>query len=160
MNAATQANKTWSDRFMPQIKGIVAQYLPLIDTASTIDDLEHNTDLIVTKQKFRIACRVRRFDYWDRYRGEFTIRCRSQFGLKTEWHKLFDGAGDFMFYGFADRSSQYVFDWHLIDLSVLRVAYSAGEIKECDVRSNRDGSALAAFRLIDLPAGGVMAGND
>lgn len=67
-----EINKQWSDRFLPEIKMILG--LHLIGEPPIEEDCERNTDLIVLKMEaVRIACRVRRYDYFRRYPNDIRI---------------------------------------------------------------------------------------
>ncbi|GIK15664.1 MAG: hypothetical protein BroJett003_06280 [Planctomycetota bacterium] len=117
-----QDDKRWSDRFIPQIRELVARHLIL--EAPLEEDQQHNTDLIVLRSSaVRIACRVRRAQYAKRYGDEFTIRTRRLYGSKTELAKILEGWGDALFYGFGDDAG--IRRWLLGDLNVFRSWYSA-----------------------------------
>ncbi len=115
-----QNDKRWSDRFIPQIREVVAQHLIL--EAPLEEDQHHNTDLIVLcSSAVRVACRVRRAAYAERYSNEFTIRTRRLYGTKTELAKILEGWGDALFYGFGDEVG--LSRWLLGDLNVFRRWY-------------------------------------
>jgi hypothetical protein len=83
-----QDDKTWSDRFMPDIKAVLGQHL--LGEASREDDAKHATDLVVLHMKdVRIAVRMRRRRYAENehYVGQFTIRTERRSGVKTELAK-------------------------------------------------------------------------
>ena len=99
-----KADKRWSDRFLPQIKQILG--LHLIDEPPVEEDMRHNTDLIVLRlDAVRVACRVRKYQYYLEYTDEFTVRERRPSGERTELAKIIQGWGDYMLYGFADAFS-------------------------------------------------------
>ncbi len=156
-----QDDKRWSDRFIPQIREIVARHLIL--EAPIEEDQQRNTDLIVLRSSaVRIACRVRRAAYADRYGDEFTIRTRRLYGSKTELAKILEGWGDALFYGFAGDTS--ICRWLLGDMNVFRTWYSA-ELQRlpegCPAgheQFNRDhSSAFMAFPIHWLPPEFVIA---
>ena len=100
---AWQLDKRWADRFLPEIKRILGEHL--IGEPPEEEDQEHNTDLMVLKMDaVRVACRVRRNQYIDRYGDEFTIRAGRPNGSKTELTKIVEGWGDYFFYGFSDEN--------------------------------------------------------
>lgn len=145
--------KNWSDKFIPEIKAILG--VNLMCEPDVKEDQERNTDLIVMQMKsHRIACRIRKHSYLSGYGSEFTIRAKSG-GSKTEIHKVLDGWGDFIFYGFADKDEKRLSRWFIGDLDVFRGTYKDGM---ADVIPNFDGrTALAAFQLSDFPREFVVA---
>ncbi len=113
-------DKAWSDRFIPEIKQHLSAVL--IKEAPAIEDAERNTDLIVLKlDSVRVACRIRRHEYLQRYSNEFTIRTGRPSGTKTELAKVFEGWGDYMFYGFANAEQTALAAWFIGDLKAFRI---------------------------------------
>ena len=55
-------DKRWSDRFLPEIKGIIGTHL--ITEPPYEEDAERNTDLMVLRLAIRIGCRVRKFKFF------------------------------------------------------------------------------------------------
>lgn len=156
-----QDDKRWSDQFIPQIREIVARHLIL--DAPLEEDQQHNTDLIVLRSSaMRIACRVRRAQYADRYGDEFTIRTRRLYGTKTELAKILEGWGDALFYGFAGDTD--ICRWLLGDLDVFRQWY-AGEVQRLPAgcppgleQTNGDHSSqFMAFPIRWLPPQFIIA---
>lgn len=118
-----QADKRWSDRFIPEIKGHLGRVL--ISEAPIEEDAERNTDLIIlTLKPWRVACRVREHRYLNRYGGEFTIRSSRPTGAKTELTKILEGWGDYLFYGFADPPGRSLCQWLIGDLNAFRIWHS------------------------------------
>lgn len=151
-----QQDKRWSDRFLPEIKSILGQHL--IGAASLEEDRKRNTDLIVLKMEaVRIACRVRKYEYYVRYPDEFTIRASRPSKQKTELTKIVEGWGRFFFYGFADEHEQRLYAWSLCDLNVFRIWFQRylaahGGKTPGEFKSNHDGSSsFGVFHLDDLP---------
>lgn len=155
-------DKRWADRFIPQIKRILGTYL--IGEAPLQDDHHHNTDLVVlTMNAVRVACRIRRYCYWQRYPFEFTIRAERESGLQTELTKLVAGWGDLMFYGFASEDESHLQAWHLLSLKDFRLflfehmQQNNGDLPG-KTQTNSDGSS--SFRVFDLrsmPASVIVA---
>jgi hypothetical protein len=147
-------DKRWSDRFFPEIKRILGEHL--IGEASKEDDAEKNTDLIVLKlDAVRIACRVRRHKHLEKYGNEFTLRFRRPSGVKTEFDKVIEGWGDYLFYSFCNETETILSHWILGNLNALRL-----HIHKTNQRGakcwrefqNPDRSAtLAAFRYAEIP---------
>lgn len=157
-----QDNKAWADGFMPEVKRILGEYL--IGEAPHEEDRKHNTDLIVLHMAaIRIACRIRRHKYLERYADEFTIRQGVATGAKTELTKIIEGWGDYMFYGFADKQEQALAAWSLIDLKPFRLWLNRELCRKHGalpgvVRTNIDGmTSLRAFRLCELPPEAIVA---
>jgi len=146
-----EENKKWSDIFIPEIKSILGQLL--IGEASVEDDQLKNTDLIVLELKgYRIGCRVRKHFYFTQYPNDFTIRCSRPSGVSTEFDKIMEGWGDYLFYAFANKEENRLIAWKLIDLKQFREYVDRywkennGIIPGKEI-SNTDGSSV--FRAFD-----------
>jgi len=151
-----QSDKAWSDAYLPTIKAILGQCL--IGEASREDDQERNTDLIVLRMNaVRIACRLRRQEFATKYGNEFTIRLSRPSGAKSEFTKVVEGWGDYIFYGFAAESPPIITRWFVGDLKVLRLAivrymYANSGHLPGDIISNKDvSSEFLAIHLSKLP---------
>jgi hypothetical protein len=162
MNMASiwKEQKQWSDRFLPEIKQILSEHLAKIvriDIAPFGEDVERNTDLIVLRlDGVRVACRVRKFLYFDSYGGEFTVRNKTASGNKTELDKIREGWGDYLFYGWANQAETKLYGWTLGDLEVLRSymneCFSKSKYPWAAQRDNwYDGTGFVAFRYEDVP---------
>lgn len=139
-------NWQWSDRFIPQIKQIVGPFL--LEQANFVLDTKQATDLIVLNARdLRIAARVRRPGYAERFPYEFTIRSHIDTGSKTEFEKIIDGFGDWIFYGHADNDD-LICRWWLVDLNSFRANLIRDKTKlKFEKRSNGDGTHFVAFDL-------------
>ena len=162
MTLSWQSDKTWSDKFITKIKRIIGEYFI---TEIRDEDIFHNTDLIVFKlEPIRIACRVRRFSYYLKYRNEFTIRKTRPSGNKSELAKIIEGYGDYLFYGFSNKNEDDLIQWFLGDLSVFRLWFMKQSIKNNGVlpgieRINYDGSSVfQVFITNELPDNFIVAG--
>lgn len=144
-----QDDKAWSDRYLDEVKGILGRVL--IGPAPEEDDRERNTDLIVLKMdSVRIACRIRREEYFRKFPHQFTIRTSRPNGNKTELAKIVEGWGDYFFYGFGGTDS--LLWWGLGDLKAFRLRFNAyivnnGGQMPGELLTNSDGSS--EFRAID-----------
>lgn len=147
------SDREWSDLMIPQIKQIVGPFL--LEAASFDVDAKQATDLIVfTARDMRIAARVRRPGYADRYPYEFTIRCKRDSGAETELSKIVNGWGDWLFYGHANVTN-WIERWWLIDLhafraGLIRSSMNGTPIKYHD-KSNGDGTHFKSFDLRSFP---------
>lgn len=154
-----KSDKLWSDRFIPMIKPILGTHL--IGEASREEDAERNTDLIVLRMEaVRIGCRIRRFDAFEKYSDEFTIRASRPSGNKTELAKIVEGWGDYFFYGFSNYEEDGLEFWALADLKVFRTSFMANiwEMNYPKKIPNKDGgSEFYAFRWDEFPARFVVA---
>jgi hypothetical protein len=157
-----RTNKAWSDRFVPEIKAILGEWL--IDVGTTEEDRFHNTDLITLRMPgdVRIACRIRQHHYLRAYGDEFTLRCSRPSGVETEIDKLLAGWGDYLFYGFADPNQKHLAAWLIGDLHVFR-RWIEGYVRQfgdwpCVVQANRDGSSdFVAFAIHDIDPAFIVA---
>lgn len=154
MRADVSRDFQWGRTFIPEIKRICANYL--ITEAPEEEDQQRNTDLLVLKAETkRIACRIRKHQYLDRYGDQFTIRAGRPSGVPTELRKLISGWGDYILYGFADQSETQLAAWFLGDLNVFRLWHQMETWrgnKPGIKQNNGDGSSwFMAYRLDDLP---------
>ena len=90
-----QTDFRYQSGFLPVIKAIVG---PLLLEPSSFElDTREATDLLVLLARdMRIACRVRRQGYSEKYPWEFTILSSRPSGAITEMAKIVDGWGDWM----------------------------------------------------------------
>lgn len=146
MGMGWEADKRWSNKFLPEIKSILGQLL-LVEP-SVEEDQERNTDLIVIKMEtIRIACRVRRYDVYEKeeYRKQFTIRIGRPSGIKTELTKIIEGWGDYNFYGISDKEEKRLIHWILGNLNAFRIWHQRECLKNGKPpgieKSNHDGSS-------------------
>jgi len=153
--------KKWSDRFLPEIKSHLG--MTLIGEPPIEEDQERNTDLIVLKMEpVRIGCRVRRNEYYEKYRNEFTIRSKLASGEKTELHKIIEGWGDYFFYGICDKEEFSLICWFIGDLKVFRLWFAKylknkKGVTPGEEHKNWDGLTwLRAFKINDLPSGFII----
>ncbi|KAA9010156.1 hypothetical protein [Histidinibacterium aquaticum] len=147
-------NRSWSDRFIPEIRRIVGAHL--LDVAADPFDMHQATDLMVLDGRdLRIAARVRRPGYADRYPFQFTIRSQVPSGAETELAKIVNGAGDWLFYGHSDASERHIERWWLIDLRAFRAALirqSANGLRIASGdKSNPDGTRFKWFDIRSFP---------
>lgn len=64
-----------------------------------------------------VAFRVRNFEYYDRYKEQFTLR-------EAELKKILSGKGDYYLYGFCDKEKRKLIHWTLFDLDIFRKRYN------------------------------------
>lgn len=156
-----QQDKVWSDRFLPELKQICGEHL--ISESANKDDAECNSDLVVlTIHGMRVACRVRKFAYLERYPDEFTIRASRPSDAKTELEKVIEGWGDYILYGFCDEREKKLAAWMLGDLKVFRGWFHSMVVRTGalpgSLQANRDNSSdFRAFRIDSLPRSFVIA---
>jgi hypothetical protein len=146
-------DRKYSDKFIPKIKQIVGPLL-LNETDFEIDAKEA-TDLIVLYAKdMRIAARIRRPGFAERYGNQITIRAHRDSGAETELLKIVNGWGDWMFYGHDDNKGN-IFPWYLIDLAAFRAALIRDGQNGIKLRygdkSNHDGTYFKWFDLTSFP---------
>lgn len=147
-----EEDKGKSDVYLDEIKQILG--LHLIGEPPIEEDQERNTDLMVVKMEaVRIACRVRNHSYLSAYHHEFTIRSSRPSGTKTEFQKIFDGWGDYMFYGFGE--GKILTHWNLFDLDVFRKHVKEAVSEE--VINNDQSSGFLPFVISDFPEKLIIA---
>jgi len=147
-------NRTWSDQFLPDIRRIVGQHL--LSVAPDEMDWHQATDLVMLNATdMRIAARVRRPGFADRFPHQFTIRAESRFGGETELSKIVNGKGDWMFYGHAGQDGGLE-SWYLLNLNAFRAALirnrQNGFPIQCGDKKNADGTAFKWFDVRSFPS--------
>jgi len=159
MAAGWIEDKKRVDKFEPLIKQILG--LHLILTADIQRDEREATDLMVLELRpFRVGCRIRSFDYLNRYPDEFTIRSDRPSGFPSELTKIVDGWGDYLFYGFADAAGLSLASWFIGDLHIFRGTFSRNLFLRQPQFLQRNGdesSRFFAWPLNQFPAAFVIA---
>jgi hypothetical protein len=147
-------NREWSDKYIPAICRIVGQYL--LTPSDFKKDTTQNTDLIVFDARdMRIAARTRDKErYFTKYPYDFTIRSRVKSGATTEFDKVINGFGDWLFYGFVDDDVNKIDHWWLIDLSIFRASLIRRHQHKLIYKElpNGDGTSFYAFDLRSFPS--------
>lgn len=139
-------DRQWSDQYVPAIRAIVGPLL--IQPASLLVDRNEATDLMLLHARdMRIAARVRRPGFADRYPDDFTLRAQRPNDVPTEFFKVLSGFGDWFFYGHAAYGSgRQIKRWLIVDLDVWRVAIRRrGWERYGEVRQAADGVKFIAF---------------
>jgi hypothetical protein len=148
-------NREWSDRFLPHVCRIIGPHLLKI-TPDEIDQKQAADLMVLTARDLRIAVRVRRPGFAERYPFEFTIRAKLDSGAKTELSKIVDGWGDWMLYGHADEAQDLLCAWWLIDLHSFRAALIRQATNGIKIKSgnmpNGDGTHFKWFDIRSFPS--------
>ena len=148
-----QTDFRYQSGFLPVIKAIVG---PLLLEPSSFElDTREATDLLVLLARdMRIACRVRRQGYAEKYPWEFTIRSSRPSGAITEMAKIVDGWGDWMFYGHdcgnGGISRWMVLNLHAMPSHLIRDGFRAKRTIRRFDRSNGDGTKFIAFDALSF----------
>ena len=156
-------SKQWSDQFLPEIKRILGEHL--IREGTIEEDTKQNTDLIVlTLNPIRIACRIRKHQHLNKGNraNEFTIRKNVPSGNPSEMRKIWNGWGDYFFYGFSNETETAIQKWFIGDLEIFRnfVKQRYNETKKIPATTmiNTDGSSdFYVFKLADMPDNFLLA---
>jgi hypothetical protein len=154
-------DKAWSDRFIPAVGQIIGPRL--LVPAPLVLDIREATDLIVLQARdLRIAVRLRRAHYADRYPNQVTIRSSRSSGVKTELAKIYEGWVDWMFYGYAHEISGRVYPWYLINLRLFIAAIVNNPSLKNTMKemTNRDGTRFVAVMLDAFPQNILIAKSD
>jgi hypothetical protein len=122
--------------------------------ASLEQDRHEATDLVIFRARdVTIACRIRRPQYAC-YGSQFTLRLHRDNGVPTEFEKIIDGWGDWMFYGYATGHGLGINPWWLLDLSAFRSHLMRDESREViqyDDIPNYDGTSFRAYHIMTFP---------
>ena len=139
-----EKDKKWSDKYLKEIKQHLGEYL-ICEPTDFSEDRDRNTDLTILEIKaIRVACRIRKDIYREKYGNEFTIRSDRPTGKETELTKIIKGWGDYIFYGFANDEN--LTQWFIGDLHAFRIWHSRELVKNKGglpgfTHSNFDGSS-------------------
>lgn len=145
-------DRSWSDRFIPLIKQTIGMHLLAVSTFE--QDTKEAADLVVlTASPLKIACRVRKHQYLSKYGNEFTIRKSRPNGSKTEYEKIIDGFGNWMFYAFSNPSDDgsgfskwWIFSLYAFRVHLIRSAIGASSVKHGE-GINPDGTTFEWFNI-------------
>jgi hypothetical protein len=145
-----QSDKAWSDKFIPMICKIVGPHL-LVPAPFQRDANEASDLIVLIARDLTLACRVRRHGF-SRYFNQFTIRSGRASGTKTEFDKIAEGWGDWMFYGHANEVENGFDCWNLLDLRawrchLIRKATRKTVSNYCGETSNGDGTSFMWFDI-------------
>lgn len=115
-----KADKTFADRYLPQIKTILkenAKHIVNIAVAPYRDDVHRATDYIIEVKNVTIAARVRREMYGGMF-CDWTIRSKRVSRAKTELEKLKEGFARWYLYCWT--TNRVISSWVIIDLDAIR----------------------------------------
>lgn len=149
------SDRQWGDRFIPHAKSILGPFL--LEESSLEQDTKQATDLVVLHTLTRgIGVRIRKSSYYADFRNEFTIRSERDSGAETEMSKIIKGWGDWLLYGFCNKSEDQIEYWRIVNLSTFRAAavqHKSGEIKlKFGKIPNNDGTHFTYFDVRSFPA--------
>jgi len=132
------------DKFSTIIKNILGNFFI---TKQDIDDLEKGKDFAIYHiQPFSVAVRLRRFDYFQKYRDEFTVRWSRPSGVRTEIDKIRDREVQYFMYGFLSLREDRIIQYFIADLK-----YFTNQQPYAIIPNNPNDSELAVFKLNQFP---------
>lgn len=135
-------NMAFEKQMMPQVQAILkkhAMHIIKIEMATSAQDTEQATDLVLRVESGSIGVRVRRLENFKNPSWrDWTIRGRSAGGNRTEIDKLRDGWGDWYFYGWAKQGQ--IVEYMLFDLHKTRQAGLLNALTDRDLIPNSDGT--------------------
>jgi hypothetical protein len=143
--------RSLEEQYRSQIKRILNRNIHHVSSLkeSTYEqDTKEAFDAIYSFNDAKIPIRIREPKYIS-YR-DFTIRCRSLNGGRTEYDKLVDGFGDYYFYAWENESRKSFHSYIIVDIHKFR---SSGIIcHPDDHRKNGDGTQFYAYCIKTLIA--------
>jgi len=155
-NSEFERNKKFERNKMPEVKMILQRHAGTIirfEAASSEQDTQQATDLVVYVKTGAIGVRVRQFKSTGKKYRDWTIRCKSCSGYATEIDKLRAGWGDFYFYGW-DNKNGHIDEYMLLDLAKVR---DAGLLYvERKVIPNGDGTSFISIDALELYEKGCL----
>jgi hypothetical protein len=140
-----QTDSRLETTFTPEIKTILAD---LFIQKHVFADLNEATDFaIFTVKPFRVGVRLRRYEFFNDYRHQFTIRWSRPSGVETEIHKIRKGYVTHYLYGFVNKSETRIIFYRIFDLSKF------GNPTPSTIFENKDppDSKFAVFNVKDFP---------
>lgn len=141
----------WTKPYMPRVKALLG--FALVVEAPLEEDQKRNTDLMLRLPDARVAVRIRRPSPWTSP-DDFTLRWRRDSGAKTEYAKIAEGHGDFLFYGILDRTSTDLDWWVILALQPLMARLASTRVRQLRTYPECDGCEHLVDRkrrLVDLP---------
>jgi len=135
-----------------EIKAILSRVFIQRDIVA---DMFEGTDFLTfTVSPFRVGARLRRYEFYEKYPTNFTIRFSRPSGVKTEIHKIREGLVAYLFYGFMNWNESQIIQWFIGDLNLFRTR----EPTPKKIIPNKDGgSELAVYDLEQFPPAFVVA---
>ena len=152
-----QVDRVWSDAHIEQVKKLIGPYL--LEVSPFKVDTEQASDLVVLQNKsIKVACRLRRPPFAEKYGGQFTIRFHRTNRIKTEFAKIIDGWADWLFYGHVNDEG-CIHAWWLLSLDIFRATLIRDpDSIRCEHKRNRDGTTeFMAYDIASFPSGLVIA---
>lgn len=147
-------NRKLEDTFTKDIKSILGNYFIVKDIQA---DLKEGTDFLILKMNpFRIAVRLRRYEYYLKYPDEFTIRYKLPSGYKTEYAKIMEGLVDYLFYGFINKEETTIISYFIGDLNVFRNIKNIDKYPIIYENKTFDHNKLAVYKLGALPKNFIL----
>ncbi len=139
-------DRTWSDRYLPQVKEILQENLNKIvqvKIAGDKEDTTNATDMVIQLESGDVAVRIRRPDCKFR---DLTLRSSRESGTETELSKIKKGLPRWYLYGWTN-DKQEIYEWILVDLNKVREKELWEEKRE---RPNHDGTWFIAIPTKEL----------
>ena len=143
-NSTYEKDRQIEDRFANLVKNILGQ--TFIGKQTVADEQEATDFAIFVVNPFRVAVRLRRFDYFHSFRNEFTIRWTRPSGIKTEIDKIREGLVDYFLYGFLSQDETEIIQYFIADLKKF-----GNPTPEQIKPNNPNDSELAIFNLNQFP---------
>lgn len=152
MTTVYEKNRTIEDKFSKVIKTILGNQFFVKDIQM---DLKNGTDFLtfMAKNQIKVAVRLRRYSYLEKYPEDFTIRWKLRSGVKTEIHKIMEGLVDYLLYGFINEEETKIIKYFIGDLSVFRKC----NMKPVAVIPNDPpDSKLAVYKISQFPKNFIL----
>ena len=131
-------------QFADEIRRILADSFIKQDVTA---DLSEATDFaIFTVKPFKVAVRLRRYDYFHAFKDEFTLRWSRPSGVPTEIHKIRQKLVNYFLYGFLDKPETHIIHYRIFDLARFTDPVP-NEIRKNDPPD----SELAIYRIDQFP---------
>jgi len=138
-----------------KIKAVLGQIFIQRDIVA---DIFEGTDFAIFKvTPFRVAARLRRYECYEKWPTQFTIRWSRPSGVKTEIGKIREGLVDYLLYGFMNWTESEIVHWTVADLNIFRIQ----DPMPLEIKENRNGdSTLAAFDWHQFPPEFIIASSE
>ncbi len=143
-NSTYRNDRKLEDQFANLTKNILGQ---TFIGKQEIADIHEATDFAIFIVKpFKVAVRLRRFDYFHSFHHQFTIRWSRPNGIKTEIHKIREGLVDYLLYGFLNENETEIIQYFIADLRKF------GNVQPMQIKPNNPpDSELAIYEMKQFP---------
>ena len=116
MKPAYERDRSLEDKFARVIKCVLG--LQFFGRTEWADTREGTDFAIFSSTPVRVAVRLRRQKFYEKYPDDVTIRWSRPSGIDTEADKINKGMVGYLFYGFIDEREEKIISYRILELQV------------------------------------------